>query len=185
MGYGVFPPRKAKLEWEILHISPPRISVWVKVFHWDLKSLSPGTQPGKLLQGSITRAVTATLPFTPQISFALNPGSGRDFHLQVSHQEAFPSTGCCGKAAGRGWGCRGGGSLSGGGSCRQEIRLPQRSGALSRGSGFPQHPRRVLLCRKPWMKVILSGSGCSSTDSPSLLPWLEECRVCVNSFWMD
>lgn len=44
---------------------------------------------------------------------------------------------------------------------------------------------RVLLCRKPWMKEILSGNGCSSTDSPSLLPWLEECRVCISFFWRD
>lgn len=73
------------------------------------------------------------------------------------------------------------GSLCGEGSCRQEIRLPQRSGAPSRGSNSPQYQWSVLLCRKPWMKEILSGSGCSSTDSPSLLPWLEKCRVCVNS----
>lgn len=100
MGYGVFPPGKAEQECEILPISPPRISAWVKVFHWDLNSLSPGTQLGKLLQGSITRAATGTLPFTPRTSFALNPGSGKDFQLEVSHQEAFPSIGCCRKAAG-------------------------------------------------------------------------------------
>lgn len=99
VGYGVFPPGKAKQECDILPISPPMISAWVKVFHWDLNSFSPGTQLEKLLRGSIPRAATGTLPSTPRTSFALNPGSDKDFHLGVSHQEAFPSTGCCGKAA--------------------------------------------------------------------------------------
>lgn len=62
---------------------------------------------------------------------------------------------------------------------------PLRGQGHRRGSRFPQHQWRVLLCRKPWMKEILSGSGWSSTDSPSLLPWLEECRICINSFWRD